>query len=514
MRLGTPLKVRNPRRNRSPNELKKRLAEISDLHNATSVLGWDQQTYMPPGGAAARAQQLATLSHIAHEKFIDDAVGYLLEELHPYARSLPYDSDDASIIRVTKREYDKAHRVPPSLVSEIAHASAQAFEAWRKAKEESRFSVFAPCLQRNLDLKKRYAGCLGYTDSIYDPLLDDYEPGMKTAQVEAIFANVRKEIVPLVHAISSRVNVVDNSFLHQTFGEQKQWDIGIEAARLIGYDFGRGRQDRAPHPFTTSFSLNDVRITTRFMDNYFPAGFFATIHETGHAVYNQGIRHELERTPLADGASLGVHESQSRMWENLVGRSRPFWKFFMPRLQAVFPEQFGNVNPEQMYRAVNRVQPSFIRVEADEVTYNLHIMLRFELENALLEGRIAVNDLPEAWNARMQEYLGITPPDDAHGVLQDVHWSYGSFGYFPTYSLGNFFSAQLFDQIKKDIPDLDKYFEEGEFHVLLDWLRTHLHTHGRKFTLDELANKITGESLQTHSFTAYLKNKYAEIYNL
>lgn len=495
-------------------ELKRRLAEISDLNNASAVLGWDQQTYMPPGGAAARAQQLATLSHIAHEKFIDDALGQILEELREHGKSLPYDSDEASLLRVTKRDYDKARRIPPKLVSEITYATTQAFEVWRKAKAESKFSDFIPYFQRVLDLKKHYAECLGYTDCIYDPLLDDYEPGMKTARIKAIFANVKKEIVPLVHAISSKLHAVDNSFLHQPFDEQKQWDIGIEAARLIGYDFGRGRQDRSPHPFTTSFSIDDVRITTRFMHDYFPAGFFATIHETGHALYNQSIRHELERSPLADGASLGAHESQSRMWENLVGRNRSFWKFFMPYLQAAFPEQFGKINDGQMYRAVNRVQPSFIRVEADEVTYNLHIMLRFELENALLDGRLAVKDLPEAWNTKMREYLGITPPDDVHGVLQDVHWSHGSFGYFPTYSLGNFFSAQLFDQIKKDIPNLDACFEKGEFHLLLDWLRTHLHVHGRKFTLDELAKKITGEPLQTRSFIIYLKNKYGDLYNL
>ncbi|MFO0794591.1 MAG: carboxypeptidase M32, partial [Candidatus Brocadiaceae bacterium] len=399
------------------NELKRRLAEINDLHNAAAVLGWDQQTYMPPGGAAARGHQLATLSHIAHEKFIDDTIGCLLGELQEYGRSLPYDSDDASLIRVTKRDYDKARRVPPQLVSEITTATTQAFEVWRKAREESRFSDFAPHLQRVLDLKKRYAECLGYTDRIYDPLLDDYEPGMKTSQVESIFACIKKEIVPLVHAISSKLNAVDNSFLHQPFDEQKQWDISIEVSRLIGYEFERGRQDRSPHPFTTSFSVDDVRITTRFMHDYFPAGFFATIHETGHALYNQGLRHELERTPLAEGASLGAHESQSRMWENLVGRSRSFWKLFMPRMQAAFPEQFRHITAEQIYRGVNRIQPSLIRVEADEVTYNLHIMLRFELENALLEGRIHVNDLPEVWNVKMREYLGITPPDDSHGVL-------------------------------------------------------------------------------------------------
>lgn len=495
-------------------ELKNRLAEISDLNSATAVLGWDQQTYMPPGGAAARAQQLATLSHIAHEKFIDDKVGCLLEDLHGYAGSLPYDSDDASLIRVTKREYDKARKVPPALVSEIAQASARAFEAWRKAKAESKFDEFSPYLQRNLDLKKRYAECLGYTNRIYDPLLDQYEPGMKTSQVEAIFANLKEVIVPLVHSIGSKSSMVDDSFLHQFFDERKQWDAGIEVARLFGYAFERGRQDRSPHPFTTTFSLDDVRITTRLASDYFPAGFFATMHETGHALYEQGIRHELGRTPLGEGASLGVHESQSRMWENLVGRSLPFWKFFMPRLQTFFPEQFGNKDAEQMYRAVNRVQPSYIRVEADEVTYNLHIMVRFELENALLEGRVAIGDLPEAWNAKMEEYLDIAPPDDTRGVLQDVHWSYGSFGYFPTYSLGNFFAAQIFDQIKKDIPNINTHLEKGEFHYLLDWLHANLHTHGRKFTLDELAKKITGESLQIHSYITYLKSKFGEIYHL
>ncbi|OQY99708.1 MAG: carboxypeptidase [Candidatus Brocadia sp. UTAMX2] len=495
------------------NDLKKRLSEINDINHAVAVLGWDQQTYMPSGGAAARARQLATLSHIAHEKFIDDAIGRLLGELHEYAGGLPYDSDDASLIRVTKRDYDKARRVPSSLVSEIVHASAHAFEAWRKARNESRFSDFAPYLQRNLDLKKHYAKCLGYTDCIYDPLLDEYEPGMKTSQVKTIFQTIKRELVPLVQTISAKLHLVDNAFLHQVFDEQAQWDIGIEAARLTGYDFERGRQDRSPHPFTTSFSVDDVRITTRILHDYFPAAFFATLHEVGHALYNQGIRPELEQTPLADGASLGAHESQSRLWENLVGRSRPFWKFFMPRLQTAFPEQFRKVIVEKMYCGVNRVEPSFIRVEADEITYNLHIMMRFELENALLEERLPVNDLPEAWNKKMQEYLGIVPPDDTLGVLQDVHWSHGSFGYFPTYSLGNIFAAQLFDTIKRDIPDLDKRFEQGEFHGLLDWLRTHLHTHGRKFTLDELAKKITGASLQTDSFIAYLKGKYGEMYH-
>jgi carboxypeptidase Taq len=495
-------------------DLKARLAEWADLGRASAVLGWDQQTYMPPGGAAARAQQLALLRRLAHERFTDDALGHLLADLSDYAARLPYDSDDASLIRVTKCDYDKARKVPPKLVAEMASASAQAFQAWQKAKAESRFADFAPFLQRNLELRRELAKCLGYTDRIYDPLLDQFEPGMKTAQIEAIFADVRKEIVPLVHAIAKKTNAVDDKFLRQSFAEQKQWDLGIAAVKLMGYEFERGRQDRAPHPFTTSFALGDVRITTRFMPKFFNAAFFATMHEGGHALYNQGTRPELERTTIGGAASLGVHESQSRMWENMVGRSRAFWNYFMPHAKKMFPKQFQGVSAEKMYRAVNRVQPSLIRVEADEVTYNLHIMLRFELENALLEDRVKVDDLPAVWNTKMQEYLGVTPPNDAQGVLQDIHWSYGTFGYFPTYSLGNFFAAQLFDKIKQDLPDLEEQFERGNLHVLLDWLHANIHTHGRKFTLDELANRVTGESLQTRSFVAYLKTKFKEIYKV
>jgi carboxypeptidase Taq len=495
-------------------ELKVRLAEWADLGRASAVLNWDQQTYMPPGGNAARAQQLALLRRLAHERFTDAALGRLLDELSAYAASLPYDSDDASLIRITKRDYDKARKVPPKLVAEMAAASAQAFQAWQKAKAASRYADFAPFLQRNLELRRELAKCLGYTDRIYDPLLDQFEPGMQTAQVEAIFENVRKEIVPLVHAIAKKGNAVDDRFLHQTFPEPKQWDLGVAAAKLMGYAFERGRQDRAPHPFTTAFSVDDVRITTRFMPKFFNAAFFATMHEGGHALYNQGTRSELERTPIGGAASLGVHESQSRMWENMIGRSRAFWKYFLPHAKRMFPRQLKGVGGEKMYRAVNRVQPSLIRVAADEVTYNLHIMLRFELENALLEERVEVNDLPEVWNAKMREYLGVTPPNDAQGVLQDIHWSYGTFGYFPTYSLGNFFAAQLFDKIRQDIPDLEEQFERGNLRVLLDWLRANVHTHGRKFTLDELANKITGESLQTRSFVAYLKGKFGEIYGV
>lgn len=495
-------------------ELRKRLGEVSDLTRAASVLSWDQQTYMPPGGARARAEQMSTLRRIAHERFTDPAVGALLSDLAPYAESLPYESEEASLIRVARRDYDKAVKLPAALVAAVAVAGSQAFQAWHTAKPASDFAAFAPFLKQNLELRREVAKCLGYTDHIYDPLLDQYEPGMKTDQVARIFAEVREGLVPLVHAIAEKGDGVDDSFLHQPFADQAQWDLGLAAARLIGYSFERGRQDRSPHPFTTTFSTGDVRMTTRVQPDYFSPAFFATMHEGGHALYNQGTPPGLERTPLAGGASLGVHESQSRLWENLVGRSRAFWKFFLPQAQAMFPAQLGGVTPEAMYRAVNRVRPSLIRVEADEVTYNLHIMIRFELENALLEDRITVADAPAAWNSKMQEYLGITPPNDAQGILQDIHWAYGNFGYFPTYSLGNLLAAQWFDRIRRDLPDLEHQFRQGQFAPLLEWLQTNLYQHGRKFTLNELASRITGEPLQTHFLIDYLKTKFGEIYGL
>ncbi len=493
------------------NELKNRLAEISDIQRAAGLLNWDQQVNMPPGGGRARGQQLATLRRIAHEKSTDDAIGQLLEDAATETAGMPYDSDEASLIRVSKRDYIKARRIPASLVAETAEANARAFQAWQQARAVSDYAAFAPFLQRNLDLAKQRAECLGYTDRIYDPLLDSFENEMTTAQVETIFAELKREIVPMVHAIAGKPKM-DDSFLHQPFEEHKQWDLSVEVSRVIGYDWDRGRLDRSAHPFTNSFAVGDVRITTRFQPDFFNAAFFATMHETGHALHGQGARSELERTPLLGGGALGTGESQSRTWENVVGRSRAFWKFFMPRAQAAFPIQFRNVDAEKMYRAVNRVQPSLIRVEADEVTYNLHIMIRFELENALLENRVSVNDLPAAWNAKMQEYLGITPPNDAQGVMQDVHWSSGMFGYFPTYSLGNLLAAQWLAQVKREIPDIEARFEQGEFKVLLDWQRKNIHTHGRKFTLNELATRVAGEPLQTRFLVAYLKEKFGEIY--
>lgn len=495
-------------------ELKRRLAEVQHLHYASALLGWDQQTYMPPRGAANRADQLATLDKIAHERFTADEIGQLLEDLAGQAAEQGYDSDQASLIRVTRRDYEKARRVPPALVEEISRTSALGIESWTRARQDSNFKEFQPSLEKIVNLEIELANHLGYQDRIYDALLDQYEPGMTTSQVETIFAGLKPELIALVQAIALRADRVDNACLCREFDEKLQWDFGVEAIKALGFDFGAGRQDKSVHPFTTGFGLGDTRITTRVDRRYLPAALFGSLHECGHALYDMGYRSELEGTPLAGGASLGVHESQSRMWENLVGRSRGFWRHFFPRLRQVFPAQLSDQDAESFYRAVNKVTPSLIRVEADEVTYNLHILLRFEIENALVERKLAVSDVPEAWNAKMNDYLGIVPPNDAEGCLQDIHWSLASLGYFSTYSLGNLFSVQLFDQAVKDASSIPDQIAHGEFSGLLGWLREKVHQHGRKYTLNELAVRVTGEPLQSRSYLAYLKSKYGEIYGL
>ncbi len=495
-------------------ELRRRLADVQNIRYASALLGWDQQTYMPSKGAAGRADQLATLDKLAHERFTSDEIGRLLEDLSPDAAKRPFDSDEASLIRVTRRDYEKACRVPPELVEEISRTSALGIDAWERARETSDFRVFHPLLERIVDLEIQLADHLQYQNRPYDALLDQYEPGMKTDQVQKIFDDLKKDLLPLVQAIGNSSNRVDDSCLRRQYDTQIQWDFGLEVIKAFGFDVEAGREDTSAHPFTTCFGLRDVRITTRLDKSYLPTALFGTMHECGHALYDQGYRPELEGTPLAGGASLGVHESQSRLWENLVGRSRGFWKHWFPRLREVFSSQLADQDPDSFYRAINRVQPTPIRVEADEVTYNLHIMLRFELENDLLEGKLKTVDVPEAWNSKMKEYLGIVPRNDAEGALQDIHWSLASIGYFPTYSLGNLLSVQLFDQALKDVPEIPLQIEAGEFSGLLAWLRENLHQHGRKFTLDDLAVRITGKPLEGRSYVEYLKRKYGEIYGV
>ncbi len=493
-------------------QLKERLAVVSDLNGAASLLGWDQQTYMPPGGAAARAEQLATLGRLAHEALISDEIGELLEGASAESTGSSSDSDESCLVRVVRRDYEKARKVPAALVAEIARATSLGMEVWVQARKESSFVLFQPALQRILDLQRDLAQCLGFEESLYDALLDQYEPGMKKSELVRIFSELKVGLVPLVQSISERLDRVDDGVLRKTYPEAAQWEFSLEAARRLGYDFQRGRQDKSVHPFTTSFSVNDVRITTRVDEQFLPTALFGTLHECGHALYEQGISQSLERSPLAGGASLGIHESQSRLWENLVGRSRSFWKFFFVHLRQAFPQNLRDVSPESFYRSINRVEPSLIRVEADEVTYNLHILLRFELECDLVEGRLVLADLPDAWNAGMKASLGVVPSDDAQGVLQDVHWSNGLIGYFPTYSLGNLLSVQLFEKAKSDIPSLAAQIESGNFQALLNWLRENIHQHGRKFLPSQLIDRATGTPLQASPYLRYLREKYSEIY--
>jgi len=495
------------------NTLKERLADVLRVNQAVAVLSWDQQTYMPEGGTQDRGDHLATLSKLAHEMFTSDDVGRLFDDLKPYAEQLEPDSDDARLIAVTDRRYRKQTRVPSKWVAEYAQATAVAHQAWVEARHDSNFAHFQPNLERIIELRRQYADMFAPYEHVYDPLLDDFEPGMKTTEVQQIFGALRPQQVALIQAISQRPQI-DDGFLLVHYDEQKQWDFGVEVVTRYGYDWKRGRQDRSPHPFTTSFGIGDVRITTRFDPLRIHTALFGTMHEAGHAMYEQGIDPALGRTPLADGASLGVHESQSRMWENLVGRSREFWSYFFPRFKEYFPGQVGNVDLETFYRAINKVEPSLIRVEADEATYNLHIMLRLELEIALMEGSLQASQLPEAWNTRFQEYLGITPPNDALGVLQDIHWSEGLFGYFPTYALGNLISLQLWEKINQDIPDLPDQICRGEFGALLGWLRENIHRHGAKYEPQDLVQRVTGSKINPEPYVRYLRSKFSEIYGL
>lgn len=488
--------------------LKERLATISDLRGARSVLFWDQQTYMPEGGIGARAEQLATLSRIAHEMLVSEETGRLLDG----AGEQEPETEAHAILRIARRDYEKATRIPVRLVEETSRATALAEPAWARARAESDWAAFAPHLETILALRREAAEALGYEDHPYDALLDLYEPGAKKGRLDEMFAELRAEVLPFLRDISALPDEDRSRLLHGEFDEAKQEAFGREVVSAFGYDWGRGRQDRAVHPFCISVGgPADVRITTRVDPSWLSPAIFATFHEAGHAIYEQGVEPAYSRTPLAGGVSMGVHESQSRLWENLVGRSRPFWSHYYPRLR----ERFAlDADLDMFSRAVNEVKPSEIRVEADELTYDLHITVRFELEVALFEGSLTVAGLPDAWNARMEEYLGLTPRDDAHGVLQDIHWAAGLFGYFPTYTIGNVLAAQLFETAIERRPQIREEIGRGEFGTLRGWLRESVHRHGSRYDPDELVKRATGRPMEAGPYLRYLRSKFGELYGI
>jgi carboxypeptidase Taq len=494
--------------------LKERMNEVVRLGQAAAVLDWDQQCYMPPGGGEARAEQSAVIQKLHHQLFTSEEMGALIDKAASELNGAGPDSDDAALIRVARMDYERETKVPSSLVAEQAKTTSLAHEVWVKARKANDFAMFQPWLEKIVDNCRKIAEFRGYSDHIYDALLDPFEPGMKTAEVERIFDDLRPDLVSLVKDIQASPKKVDGSLLKRSYPVEKQKEVCNDVVRRIGYIFENGRQDMAAHPFCTNFSNKDVRITTRFDEHYLPGSLFASMHEAGHAMYEQGSPDRYEGTLLSGGTSLGFHESQSRMWENQVGRSRQFINYYFPVLQEKFPESLGNVTAEEFYRASNRVEPSLIRVEADEVTYGLHIMLRFEIEKLMVEGKVAFSDIPELWNTKMQEYLGITPPSNADGVLQDVHWSAGIIGYFPTYQLGNLYSAQLWETMLNDLPDLYDQIGRGEFSNLLGWLRKNVHGYGRKYLPGELIVNVTGRPIESKTYMGYLRAKYGDIYDV
>ena len=486
-------------------ELKRRLGEVSDLRSAAAVLDWDQMVMMPPGGAAVRAERLATLQRVSHERFTDDRIGELVDELRTLEESLPYDADDACLIRVTRRDWEKARRVPTELAGELTKAASEGMEAWVAARAANDYGAFRPWLDRHLELKHRVIACFDAADEPYDILLDDFEPGTTTAEVRAVFDRLKEELLPLIAAAShdSGDGIGDGPF-----PEEGQRALGIAAMTAFGYETGSFRLDTTVHPFCSAFATSDVRITTRYDESDLES-LFSCMHEIGHGLYERGVSPTLERTPLASGCSSGLHESQSRLWENVVGRSLPFWRWFHPQVAATFPAALGASSAEQFHRAINRVRPSFIRVDADEVTYGMHIILRFELEQELIAGRLSTADLPDAWNTRFEEYLGLSVPEHRVGVLQDVHWSCGLFGYFPTYQLGNVMSVQIWEAAQAALPGLEEQFARGEFSELGGWLRDNLYSLGRKLTPKETLARVVGGPLDAEPYLRYLQGKYS-----
>lgn len=495
-------------------ELVRELREISVIGSIAAVLNWDEQTFMPHGATDHRATQVSLMSRISHERFTSPRVGELIAIVEQSPLVADAESDVAANIRETRRDYDRATKLPASLVEEMSRTEVLSQQAWTDARKNSDYAAFRPWLDKVLHLKRQECQCVGYKDDPYDALLDQYEPGETAASVRATFEALRGPLVELVGKIVNSGKEAPLDILQRKYPADAQEKLAKEAAKAVGFDFNDGRLDISVHPFCTHLGPGDVRMTTRYDEAYFGDAFFGVLHETGHALYNQGLPKEHYGLPRGDDVSLGIHESQSRMWENLVGRSRSFWRYFLPQARQAFPAALAGVSDDDWYFAINDVRPSLIRTESDETTYNLHVLIRFEIERALLRNDLSTADLPGAWDERMEKYLGIEPPDDARGCLQDIHWSGGAIGYFPTYTLGNLYAAQFFEQARKDVGDLDAQFARGEFAPLLGWLRKNIHSQGMKYTPRQLVRRITGQDLQPTALLAHLRGKAAELYGV
>lgn len=503
--------------NETYDKLLGRIQQVNDISGAASLLGWDQRTYMPVQGAATRAERLATLEGLAHSIFTDDETGALIDALDHYETSLPYDSDEASLIRKVRKDYRKAKVIPADLASELSRAEILGYAAWMEAKASGDFGAFLPSLERIVALKREqialFKRALDDVDDDYDILLDDFEPGLKAAEVDGVFDRLKEATMPLVGIVMERSDLVHDDIVHGDFPIDAQKKLVRAVVEQLGFDDRSWRLDETEHPFANPLAITDIRITNHYYADFFNPALFGTMHEFGHGLYERGVSPSLARTPLARGASMAWHESQSRMWENLVGRGRPFWDWAMPRAKQYLPSAFDEYGPDDIYRAVNKLGPSLIRIEADELTYNLHIILRYELERDIFANRVALADLPEAWNEKVGAYLGIEVPNNSVGVLQDVHWGSGLFGYFPTYALGNVVALQLWQRIRKELPDLDAQVASGEFGPLREWLRTEIHQYGSKYTPKELLHKILGvDRFDPEPLIDYLEEKVSYLY--
>lgn len=499
----------------SYSELLKLLKETATLSSVSAVLGWDEQTYMPHGGAEHRANQLSLLAGLVHDRATSPKIGELLDQLSQLDDTVHPDDPIAANVREAKRDYGRAMKLPKRLVEELSRVTTLGQHAWIEARKKSDFALFLPFLQQIVALKREESQAVGYGTGVpYDALLDEFEPGATAAEITSLFTPLREALVPLIKAIAESGRIAPLEILTRNYPVDAQRSFSQYISGRIGFNFDEGRLDVTAHPFCSGFGPGDCRLTTRYDPSHFPGAFFGTLHESGHGIYEQGLPKSAFGSPLGAATSLGIHESQSRLWENFVGRSLPFWRYLYPAAQAVFPEALGKTHLNDFYWAINDVRPSFIRVEADEATYNLHIMLRFELEKPLISGDLKPADVPAAWNEAFTRDFGITPPNDAQGCLQDIHWSFGGIGYFPTYTLGNMYAAQFFQAAKRDLGDLEGMIATGEFAPLKEWLNQRIHIHGKRYRAQQLAEMVTGEKLSHLPLVQHLRTKYSTLYGV